>query len=177
MKDKKIIFSILMIFVLALSASAIHAADDDNSLMTDSQDSDAVSASDVENIEVETADDDVGELSSPAESEILSEDKIDTSQAYVEVVNGTDISPGKVILDFSYIYDDEYSIYSEDTNLTINGETIYGDNEYYDSDLDDYFYDKYVFYMPELDLGSHDFTINYAGNDIILLILFMGPIM
>ncbi len=171
---KKILFSILIIFVLALSASAISAADDSDAKMADSQDIDAVSASDVENIEVETADNDVEELSSPAESEILSEDKIDTSTASVEVVNGTTRNAGKVILDFSDIYDSEYPIYSEDTYLTINEEIIYGSQSYYDNEQYYYAEDKYVFDINELVLGSYKFTINYGGNDYYSANTFTG---
>ena len=133
-KKHKLLFSILMIFVLCLSASAIYAAEDDdaniaesqddNIKIAESQDYDAISASDVENIETETVDNDVGELSSPAESEILSEDKIDTSTAKVEVINGTIHKNGAVLLSFSEMYD-YHSIYSENTYIRINEETFF----------------------------------------------------
>ena len=172
-KKHKLIFSIIMIFVLCISLSAISAADDDNAKIADSQnddakiaesqDYDAISASDVENIEIETADNDVGELSSPAESEILS-DAIDTSTATVKVVNGTKNRNGEVLLDFSEICYDIYDtpISSEDTYLTINGETINGyiiENYHWDYGV------WYFFNMPELEEGEYPFTIHYGGNE------------
>ncbi len=167
---RKLIFSILMIFVLCLSASAIYAAEDDdaniaesqddNIKIAESQDFDAISASDVENIETETVDNDVGELSSPAESEILSEDKIDTSTAKVEVRNGTIHKNGVVLLIFSEMYDYN-SIYSENTYIRINEETVFG--QVYYNDLGES--STYFFNMPELDMGDYPFTIHYDGND------------
>ena len=181
-KKHKLIFSIIMIFVLCISLSAISAADDDNAKIADSQnddakiaesqDYDAISASDVENIEIETADNDVGELSSPAESEILS-DAIDTSTATVKVVNGTKNRNGEVLLDFSEICYDIYDtpISSEDTYLTINGETINGEAiEYYHWDYGAW----YLFNMPELEEGEYPFTIHYGGNEFFTANDFSG---
>lgn len=180
---RKLIFSILMIFVLCLSASAIYAAEDDdaniaesqddNIKIAESQDYDAISASDVENIETETVDNDVGELSSPAESEILSEDKIDTSDIPVKVVNGSKERTGEVLLDFSEICDDWYytPISSDDTYLTINGETIIGEpiNFYQWNDGA-----WYSFHMPKLEVGDYPFTIHYGGNDFFTANEFSG---
>lgn len=86
--------------------------------------------------------------------------KINSSNAAVEVVNGTSRDTGKVILNFLDIYDSDYSISSDDVYLTINGDTIYAE-ETYDSWSDS----RILFMMPVLDKGDYPFTIHYGGND------------
>ena len=56
---------------------------------------------------------------------------------------------------------DYNSIYSENTYIRINEETVFG--QVYYNDLGES--STYFFNMPELDMGDYPFTIHYDGND------------